>query len=109
MTRRLRIFAKAPRLGQVKRRLAAELGAVAAWRFTRESLAAELGRLAADPRWRCTLFVTPDRFAAGGRFRSPSIPRAPQGPGDLGARMARAFRAQPGGPAKKRREPCTSS
>ena len=99
MRRRLLIFAKAPRLGQVKRRLAAEIGVVAAWRFQREALATALGRLACDPRWCCTLFVTPDRFAAGGRLSPPSIARAPQGGGDLGARMMRAFRAEAGGPA----------
>ena len=99
MTRRLLIFAKAPRLGRVKRRLAAELGAVAAWRFQRDTLGVEIRRLAADPRWRCTLFVTPDRFAAAGRFWPPAMSRAPQGQGDLGMRMMRAFQAQPGGPA----------
>ncbi len=99
MRRRLLILAKAPRLGQVKRRLAAEIGAIPAWRFQREALAVALRRLAADPRWRCTLFVTPDRWAAGGRLSPPSIPRAPQGQGDLGARMMRAFRAEAGGPA----------
>jgi rSAM/selenodomain-associated transferase 1 len=99
VTARLLIFAKTPRLGRVKRRLAAELGTVAAWRFQRHVHGAVLGRLAADPRWRATLFVTPDRFAAAGRFWPPAISRAPQGQGDLGARMMRAFRALPDGPA----------
>jgi uncharacterized protein len=80
------IFARAPRLGTVKRRLAREVGAAAALRFHRgqlRRLARELGR---DRRWRTVLAVTPDRL------RWPSgLPMQPQGGGDLGARMARAL------------------
>ena len=35
--RHLVVFARAPRLGAVKRRLARDVGAVAAWRFYRET------------------------------------------------------------------------
>ncbi|MBX6375290.1 MAG: TIGR04282 family arsenosugar biosynthesis glycosyltransferase [Acetobacteraceae bacterium] len=86
------IFARAPRLGTVKRRLARDIGPLAALRFYRASLAATLRRLGRDRRWRCLVALTPDHAAwRWGRLapgREP--PRVPQGRGDLGARMARA-------------------
>jgi rSAM/selenodomain-associated transferase 1 len=92
------VFAKAPRLGTVKRRLAAGIGAVAALRFHRTNTDALLWRLSSDPRWRCRLAITPDRFAVGPRFWRCGAPRLPQGGGDLGTRMERALRALPPGP-----------
>ena len=81
------LFARAPRLGAVKRRLARGIGAMAALRFYRAQLARTL-RLARDPRWRVELAVTPDHGAA----RWPrGITRVPQGRGDLGVRMGRAL------------------
>ena len=81
------LFARAPRLGAVKRRLARGIGAMAALRFYRAQLARTL-HLARDPRWRVELAVTPDHGAA----RWPrGIARVPQGRGDLGARMGRAL------------------
>lgn len=80
------IFARAPRLGCGKRRLAAEVGDVAALRFHRGQLA-RLGRLfARERRWRTLLAVTPD----GARFPT-ALPRSCQGRGDLGQRMLRAM------------------
>ncbi len=87
------IFARAPRLGRVKRRLARDVGALAAWRFHRQTTERLVRRLARDPRWRCVLAVTPEPA----RW-PPGIPRLAQGPGDLGQRMARAMAAQPPGP-----------
>ncbi|MGE0095685.1 MAG: TIGR04282 family arsenosugar biosynthesis glycosyltransferase [Alphaproteobacteria bacterium] len=98
MRRQLAIFAKVPRLGQVKRRLAREIGDVAAWRFQRARLAALLRGLARNPRWRATLFLTPDRLARGGGLRVNGLRLRAQGPGDLGARMRRAFLAKGHGP-----------
>jgi len=93
---RLVIMAKAPRVGRVKRRLAADIGAVPAAAFYRGATATVLRRLARDPRWQAELWVTPDRFARpGGPWQRHPVRRA-QGPGDLGARMGRAVRA--GGP-----------
>lgn len=81
------VFARAPRLGAVKRRLARGIGAMAALRFYRAQLAATL-REARDPRWQLVLAVTPDRT----RTRWPArVPRLSQGHGDLGARMLRAL------------------
>ncbi len=83
------VFARTPRLGAVKRRLAAEMGDRAALRFHVATLARTLRTLAADRRFATVLAVTPDHAAA----RWPgSAPRIPQGRGDLGARMHRAFR-----------------
>lgn len=88
------VFARAPRLGTVKRRLARGIGAMAALRFYRRQLAATVRPLARDRRWRCVFAVTPDHARGWGRLvrglGSPGL--RPQGPGDLGARMARAMR-----------------
>ena len=83
------VFARAPRLGAVKRRLARGVGAMAALRFYRGQLGALLGAIAPDRRWRTLLCATPDRARARWPRR---LPRVPQGRGDLGARMARAMR-----------------
>lgn len=97
------IFVKAPRIGTVKRRLAAGIGAFAAWRCYREIGGAVLRRLSAEPRWSLWLAVTPDSAARGARHWPPrhrrAVPMLAQGRGDLGARMARILRALPPGPA----------
>jgi hypothetical protein len=86
---RVIVFARAPRLGAVKRRLAKGIGAMGALRFYRGQLAAVLAALSRDGRWRTSIAATPDRA----RPRWPRrLPVAPQGSGDLGARMARAMR-----------------
>lgn len=88
---RLVIFVKEPRLGSVKRRLAAAIGAGEALRFYRRSLSVAL-KLARDPRWRTAVAVAPDRAALRPRGIAPrKLETMPQGSGDLGARMARAF------------------
>jgi len=93
MKPRLIVFAKAPRLGQGKRRLAAGIGALAAWRFQRWVLARVLRRLAGDGRWECRIAVT------GGPARWPrGVRRMAQGQGDIGQRMGRAMRALGPGP-----------
>jgi rSAM/selenodomain-associated transferase 1 len=79
------VFARAPALGRVKRRLARDIGPLAALRFHRATTAALLRRLGRDPRWATLVALTPDRAA----LRGGSIP---QGAGDLGERMARALR-----------------
>jgi hypothetical protein len=82
------LFARAPRLGQVKRRLAHGIGAVAALRFHRAQLSRLAHALGGDRRWRCVLVTTPDRAATRWPGR---LPRLDQGRGDLGARMGRAL------------------
>ncbi len=92
------IFARAPRLGLVKRRLARDIGAVAATAFYRRTLWGVARRLAGDGRWRCWLAVTPDRDAGASALWPAGCARVAQGPGDLGARMARSMGTLPPGP-----------
>ena len=94
----LLIFARAPRLGQVKRRLARDIGAVAATAFYRRTLCGVVRRLAGDGRWRCWLAVTPDGDAGAPGLWPAGCARVAQGPGDLGARMARSMGVLPPGP-----------
>ncbi len=90
------IFVKEPRPGRAKTRLARGIGAVAAaWWFRHQSIGL-IGRLARDPRWRTALAVTPDAEGLSSRVWPARLPRAPQGRGDLGRRMARFLRAEPG-------------
>lgn len=93
------VMARAPRLGRVKRRLAADVGAVAAWRFYRLNAGRLLRRVAGDPRWDTWLAVTPDAACHAPRALWPCAARlVGQGPGDLGRRMGRLLRALPPGP-----------
>jgi uncharacterized protein len=86
------VFARAPRLGAVKRRLAREIGARAALRFHAATLTGLMRALVADRRYRTVLAITPDRA----RLRLPvRVTRIPQGSGHLGVRMHRAFRRFP--------------
>lgn len=91
------VFAKAPRMGAVKSRLARDVGQVAATAFCRRTTERLLRRLGKDPRWRCLLAVTPDRDAQG-RFWPRRFGRLKQGAGDLGAKMERPLRRLPPGP-----------
>jgi len=87
------LFARTPRLGGVKRRLAAAIGRRAALRFHRINTDRLIRRLGRDRRWRTLLAVTP------GPWRWPAHPpRIAQRGHDLGARMANALAAAPAGP-----------
>lgn len=96
MRAHLIVFAKRPRQGRVKSRLARDIGTVAAWRFYRGQLLGLLRRLR-DPRWRGWLALSPDSAV-----RDPGWPagwrRFGQGQGDLGRRMIAAIAALPPGP-----------
>ena len=82
------VFARVPRLGAVKRRLARDIGNRAALRFHVATMTRLVRALAADRRVRTVLAVTPDHA----RFRLPArVPRLAQGCGDLGVRMHRVF------------------
>jgi rSAM/selenodomain-associated transferase 1 len=88
------VFARVPRLGTVKRRLARDLGDRMALRFHTATLRALLRSLRRDRSFRTVLAITPDR----GTVRLPwAVPCVPQGRGDLGARMDRACRRFPHG------------
>lgn len=103
MQRHLIIYAKEPRLGAVKTRLARDIGAAAALRFYDETLRALIARVAREAPWRCWLAVAPDNFAREARRRWRWLPRdlavIGQGRGDLGQRMTRSFAHLPPGPA----------
>lgn len=82
------VFARAPRLGTVKRRLARGIGARGALRFHAGNLRRLMREFARDRRFRTLLALTPDRA----RLRLPAgVGRICQGSGDLGQRMGRAF------------------
>jgi uncharacterized protein len=97
--RHLVVFLRAPRLGRVKSRLAAGIGAVAALGFYRRTSARLLRVLTRDRRWRVHLALTPDSAAHGKRPWRVGGLRRGQGGGDLGRRMARVFATLPPGPA----------
>lgn len=93
---RLIVMVKAPVAGRVKTRLGREIGMVpSAWWF-RHQVARLLRRLE-DPRWQIVLAVAPDT-ALGAAHWPAHLPRAAQGSGDLGARMARLLRLPHCGP-----------
>jgi uncharacterized protein len=86
------VFARAPRLGTVKRRLARDIGERAALRFHTATLINLLRGLLADRRFRTVLALTPD----GARDRLPlRVARIGQGRGDIGRRMDAACRRYP--------------
>ena len=81
------LFAREPRLGTVKRRLASDIGDRAALRFHVATLTRLLRALTAEKRFHTVVAITPDRARL-----SFHVQQMPQGSGDLGARMHRAFR-----------------
>lgn len=100
LAQHLIIMAKLPVMGRVKRRLAREIGDVAAIRFYRTTVAHTVQRLGADPRWRTYLAVTPDAAMTAACWpMSRNLARIPQGEGDLGRRMQSLFDRLPPGPA----------
>ena len=82
------VFARAPRLGAVKRRLARDIGDRAALRFYVATLAKTLRMLKRDRRFRTLVAVTPDGASGAWTQRLPTIG---QGSGHLGTRMQRVF------------------
>jgi rSAM/selenodomain-associated transferase 1 len=90
--RHLVLFGKAPLVGAVKRRLAADIGRVPAAVFYRRVAGATLRRLAGKAAWQTSLAVSPDWAVTRGRWWPAAIPRVGQGRGDLGQRMDRALR-----------------
>ena len=97
--RHLVLFVREPRFGMGKRRLAKDVGDVAALRFERAMLGLLARRLGHDRRWRLRLAVTPQRARQRARLWPRGVAVASQGGGDLGQRMRRALAACPPGPA----------
>jgi hypothetical protein len=97
--RHLILFVRAPAYGSGKRRLAREIGDLAALAFERLMLARLLRCLGRDRRWHLRIAVTPDRARYRRRLWPCGTPVIEQGGGDLGTRMQRALAACPPGPA----------
>jgi uncharacterized protein len=94
------IFAKSPRMGVSKTRLAKGIGTAKAWRVKR-ALDAFTCRVAMGSRaWRTVLAIAParDEQAAFPGAWPMGLPRIGQGSGDLGQRMAGALRRFGRGP-----------
>jgi len=101
MTRRrpvLIVFARSPRLGTVKSRLAAGIGDSAALHFYQRTTGNLLRRLSRDPRWRTVLAITPDGAATRRMMWDGEFVAVGQGSGDLGERMERALTRLGAGP-----------
>jgi rSAM/selenodomain-associated transferase 1 len=89
---RLCIFARAPKLGAVKRRLAAEIGAAAALQAYRELAVDTLQRLASPDPARAELWLAgPVTAEVRGWLRRWRLPLRFQQGADLGERMANAL------------------
>lgn len=97
MIRHLVILARAPQVGRVKRRLASEIGVLAAGRFYQSILLEQIKRFAKDRRWTIWLFITPDAALDHPAWRRVER-RRPQGRHDLGRRMKLPFLSLPPGP-----------
>jgi hypothetical protein len=95
----LLVFAKPPRIGLAKTRLAKGMGKAAARRIASFTLARTL-RAAQASGCRVIVYVSPDRIAAqrGGQGAFEVLNLKPQGAGDLTARLVRGFREAPPGP-----------
>ncbi len=96
MHNHLIIFARVPRFGVGKKRLANEVGPLTALKFQRENLSSLLRRVGKDPRWITWLALTP----RAGEY-TPPIPvrKLAQPKGNLGQRMGAIMRHMPPGPA----------
>jgi len=97
------LFAKAPRMGRVKTRLARDIGPTQATAFYRQSLMQTLRTVQGRGRWTVWLSVAPDSAVVDplmcrlARISGAQI--VSQGSGNLGDRMDRAMRQLPPGPA----------
>lgn len=82
------IFARAPRYGAVKTRLARDIGSGEALRFYKGTLDRVVRLVRSDAHFDAALAHTPDHERDG---LPPGIRLIGQGPGDLGRRMVRAL------------------
>ncbi len=92
------VMSKAPRMGNVKTRLAKDIGASEALRFYKTNTRDLLRRVGDDPRWTTVIAAAPDVAAPESGFWPDEMPRVPQGGGDLGTRMDRVMKSMPPGP-----------
>ncbi len=90
-------MAKQPRIGRVKTRLGAGIGAMEATRAYRVMLAETLNTLSRDPRWQTWVAVS-GVHELHARVWPDNVNLVDQGTGDLGDRMQRMFNMLPVGP-----------
>ena len=81
------VFARRPVLGQVKTRLASDIGAVETLRFYRSNLSRLARQVGGDRRWATWFAVTPYDSVADERVWPATVGLMPQGGGGLGDRM----------------------
>jgi len=87
---------KLPRAGQVKSRLARDIGPVGALWWYRHQTTRLVRRLGRDARWQLVLAVAPDAAGLAARDWPREFPRIAQGRGDLGQRMMHLLDAAAG-------------
>ncbi|MCR9240107.1 MAG: TIGR04282 family arsenosugar biosynthesis glycosyltransferase [Rhodobiaceae bacterium] len=92
------VMSKAPRMGNVKTRLARDIGASEALRFYKTNTGEVLRNIGNDPRWTTVIAAAPDIAAPEAGFWPDEMPRVPQGEGDLGQRMNGVMQMMPPGP-----------
>ena len=85
------VFARRPKLGRVKTRLASEIGPVETMRFYRANLARLARELGGDRRWATWFAVTPDDALFDRCTWPVNVGLMAQGEGDLGERMGNAL------------------
>lgn len=93
----LLVMAKQPRIGRVKTRLGAGVGAMEATRAYRVMLTKTLNRLSRDPRWLTWVAVSGVHELHAGVWPQ-NVNLIDQGTGNLGDRMQRMFNELPVGP-----------
>ena len=86
------IMVKEPHLGRVKTRLARGMGATAATWWFRHQSKKLIRALSNDGRFDVILAVSPDYEGLMSRVWPATLPRYPQGRGNLGDRMKRIFK-----------------
>lgn len=96
-TQHLLVMAKQPRIGRVKTRLGAGIGAMEATRAYRVMLAETLNTLSRDPRWQ-TWIAVPGVHELNAKVWPENVNLVDQGAGDLGDRMQHMFNTLPIGP-----------
>ena len=96
-TQHLLIMAKQPRIGRVKTRLGASIGAMEATRAYRVILSTTLNTLSRDARWQTWVAVSGVNELHANVWPA-NVNLVDQGTGDLGDRMQRMFDRLPIGP-----------
>jgi len=94
------IYAKPPRIGLAKTRLARSLGSSVTARRIATAIQAKTLRAALRGPWDTVLYTAPDKELANslGGIWPAHLERRSQGPGDLGDRLSKGMREAPAGP-----------